>query len=194
MNLTQDIEPKNVLQAFEALCAIPHGSGNTKAISDYCLHYALERGYEARQDDANNVVIVKPAAPGYEDAPTVILQGHIDMVCEKAPGIDHDFKKDPIRIAVDGDWLHAEGTTLGADDGIAAAVCLAILDDPALSHPRLEMILTSDEEVGLDGAEALDMSGLKGRRLINIDSEEEGTITVTPENGRITFLPFNALS
>ncbi len=183
MSLSPDLEPRAVLAAFEAIGSIPHGSGNTKALSDYILNYALERGCEARQDEANNVIIVKPASTGYEDAPTVILQGHIDMVCEKAPGVDFDFRRDPILMTEEDGWIHARGTTLGADDGIAAAICMAILDDPSLPHPRLEMILTTDEEVGLDGADALDMSDIRGRRLINIDSEEEGTITVSCAGG-----------
>jgi len=183
MNISASAEPRRVLEFFEEICAIPHGSCNTKSISDYCVRFAKERGLRVRQDEANNVIIVKEASCGYEDAPTVMLQGHLDMVCEKTPDSDFDFEKDGIRLALDGDWLHAENTTLGADNGVAVAMALAFLDDTTLPHPRLEVLLTTDEEIGLDGAKALDMSDLKGRKLINIDSEEEGFITVSCAGG-----------
>ena len=183
MGVLEGLEPKRVLEIFEQLCAIPHGSGNTKAISDYCAEFARQRGLACCQDAANNVVCVKAASPGMEQADTVILQGHLDMVCEKTPESGVDFAKDAITLAVSGGWVHAVDTSLGADDGIAVAMVLAILEDPGACHPRLEAVFTTDEETGMDGARALDLSGLRGRRLINLDSEEEGVFTVSCAGG-----------
>jgi len=177
------LEPAAPLRWFEALCAIPHGSGHTDAISEFCLNFAKERGLRCRRDNANNVVIWQDASPGYEGHAPVILQGHLDMVCEKEPDCDIDFRTDGLRLAVDGDRLFARGTTLGGDDGIAVAFALAVLDDPALPHPPLEVILTADEEIGLLGAAALDPSGIEGRTLLNMDSEEEGILTVSCAGG-----------
>lgn len=183
MRVLEHLEPKNVLSFFEDLCAIPHGSGNTKAISDYCVRFARERSLEVHQDSLNNVIIVKPATAGYESAPTVILQGHLDMVAEKTQDSPIDFLKDGLDLAVDGDFVYAKGTTLGGDDGIAVAMALAVLDSSELSHPRLECVFTVDEETGMDGAHGLDVSLLQGRRLLNIDSEEEGILTVSCAGG-----------
>ncbi len=177
------LEPAAPFRWFEALCAIPHGSGRTEAIGEFCVNFAKERGLRCRRDAAGNVVIWKDASPGYEDHAPVILQGHLDMVCEKDPDCDIDFQKDGLRLAVDGDRLFAQGTTLGGDDGIAAAYALAVLDDPALPHPPLEVLLTADEEIGMLGAAALDTSGIEGRTLINLDSEEEGILTVSCAGG-----------
>ncbi len=170
--------PSRVFYYFEQLCAIPHGSGNTKAISDYCVKVANLLGYEAVQDSYNNVIIIKPAYHGFEDRPTVIIQGHLDMVCEKDVDCDLDFMKDGLRLGVDGDWIYAKQTTLGGDDGIAVAMALALLEDKDLPAPALEILFTVDEETGMDGAIGLDASQLKGRILLNIDSEEEGILTV----------------
>ena len=183
MSKLEKLEPKQVFRYFEDLCAIPHGSGNTKGVSDYCMAFAKEHGLTAWQDEAFNVVIVKEASEGYENAPTVILQGHLDMVCEKETGNPTDFLRDGLELLVEGDLLSANGTTLGGDDGIAVAMALAVLDDASLAHPRLECVFTTDEEIGLLGANAMDMSRLSGKRLINIDSEEEGILTVSCAGG-----------
>lgn len=183
MSKLTNLEPKQVFRYFEDLCAIPHGSGNTKGISDYCMEFAKEHGLSAWQDDSWNVVIVKDASAGYENAPTVIIQGHLDMVCEKETGNPIDFTKDGLDLVVKEDLLSANGTTLGGDDGIAVAMALAVLADDSIVHPRLECVFTTDEETGLLGANAMDMSSLKGKRLINIDSEEEGIFTVSCAGG-----------
>lgn len=182
-DLTRGLEPAAVLRHFEALCAIPHGSGNTKAISDHCLAFAKGLGLECRQDALNNVVIKKPATPGYEDHPPVIIQGHLDMVCEKEPGSDFNFLTDGLKLKLDGDLLFAEGTTLGGDDGIAVAMAMAVLEAEDLAHPPIEAVFTVDEETGMDGAEGLDVSDLKGNIFLNIDSEEEGILTVSCAGG-----------
>lgn len=181
--ILEHLQPSNVLRYFEALCAIPHGSGNTKAISDYCVRFAKDRGLQVWQDESNNVVIVKEAAPGYETAPAMILQGHLDMVCEKTPDCDLDMTTQGLRLRTDGQWVWAEGTTLGGDDGIAIAMALAALDDASLPHPRLEAVFTVDEETGMLGAAALDPSMLQGRLLLNVDSEVEGVLTVSCAGG-----------
>ena len=183
MRVLDQLEPRKVFFFFEELCAIPHGSGNTKAISDYCVKFAKDRGLEVHQDRLNNVVIVKPATPGYEASPTVIVQGHLDMVTEKTPESSIDFLKDGLELAIDGDFVYAKGTTLGGDDGIAVAMALAVLDSDDLEHPRLECLFTVDEETGMDGAVGFDASGLQGKRLLNIDSEEEGILTVSCAGG-----------
>ena len=183
MRVLDQLEPKRVFSFFEDLCAIPHGSGNTKAISDYCVKFAHDRGLEVHQDSLNNVVIVKPATPGYEAAPTVIVQGHLDMVTEKMPESTINFLTDGLELEVDGDFVRAKGTTLGGDDGIAVAMALTVLDSDDLAHPRLECLFTVDEETGMDGAVGFDASVLEGKRLLNIDSEEEGILTVSCAGG-----------
>ncbi|MBQ6948003.1 MAG: aminoacyl-histidine dipeptidase [Clostridia bacterium] len=172
------LQPERVFYYFEQICAIPHGSGNTKAISDWCMAQAARLGLAAEQDALNNVIIRKKGSAGKEDRPTVILQGHLDMVCQKAEGVDLDFATDGLRLQRDGEYLTADGTTLGADDGIAVAMIFAILEDETSEHPPLEALFTVEEETGMDGAAGLDGSRLQGRRLINIDSEEEGVLTV----------------
>ena len=179
MSVLEHLEPKSVFSVFEQLCAIPHGSGNTKAISDFCVDFAKSRGLAVRQDELNNVIIWKEASPGYEDHPGVILQGHLDMVCAKEPDCPIDMAREGLRLQVTEDgWITAQGTTLGSDNGIAVAMALAVLADDAIPHPPLEAVLTVDEEIGLLGAAGLDCSDLAGRRLLNIDSEEEGVLTV----------------
>lgn len=178
MAVLEHLEPKGVFRFFEDICAIPHGSGNTKAISDYLVAFAKERGLEHYQDEINNVIIIAPATPGYEQAEPVIIQGHMDMVCEQAADCTKDMSKEGLDLVVEGDRLFAKGTTLGGDDGIAVAMALALLDSDEYPHPRLEAVFTVDEETGMDGALGLDMSVLKGMRLLNIDSEEEGIFTV----------------
>lgn len=173
-----NLEPERVFHFFEELSRIPRESGNTAAASGWVVDFARERGLRHRRDELGNVVVWKDASPGYEDHPAVILQGHLDMVCVKDPGVDHDFTKDPIRMTVDGDWLRAGGTSLGGDDGAAAAMMMALLGGDAIPHPPLEAVFTVDEEIGLLGAAGLDCSDLQGRRLINLDSEDEGVLTV----------------
>ena len=186
MAILEHLEPRGVFRFFEELCAIPHGSSNTKAVSDWLMDFARERGLEAYQDGLNNVIIIKEATSGYECAEPVILQGHMDMVCEKAPGCAKDMEKEGLDLAVDGDAVYAEGTTLGGDDGIAVAMALAILDADDIPHPRLEAVFTVDEEIGMLGATALDVSMLRGRRMLNLDSEEEGVFTVGCAGGNLT--------
>ena len=142
MRVLEKLEPRSVFCFFEDLCRIPHGSGNTKAISDYCVRFAQERGLRCVQDAVNNIIIWKGGTPGYENAPTVILQGHLDMVAEKTPDSPIDFTKDPLDLQIDGDYVYAKGTTLGGDDGIAVAYALAVLDDDDIPHPALEVVLT----------------------------------------------------
>lgn len=177
-DVLKDLEPVRVFHFFEEICGIPHGSGNVKAISDYCVAFARQRGLEVIQDEALNVIIKKPASVGMEHVPAVILQGHLDMVCEKNSDVAFDFEQDGLRLAIDGDFIHAQGTTLGGDDGIAVAMGLAILDDDSLIHPALEVLFTTEEETGMDGAQALNCDNLSAKYMINLDSEEEGVITV----------------
>ena len=178
MRVLEGLEPKRVLYYFEDLCRIPHGSGNTKAISDYCVRFAVSHGLAYKQDEWNNVLITKPAARGYEDHPTVILQGHLDMVCEQDPDCPLNMETDGLQLATDGEYIFARGTTLGGDDGIAVAMALAILEDETLAHPPLEVLFTTDEETGMYGAAGVDPAWLSGRLLINADSENEGVLTV----------------
>ena len=186
MAILEHLEPRGVFRFFEKLCAIPHGSSNTKAVSDWLMDFARERGLEAYQDGLNNVIIIKEATSGYESAEPVILQGHMDMVCEKAPGCAKDMEKEGLDLAVDGDAVYAEGTTLGGDDGIAVAYALALLADKSIPHPPLEVVITVDEEIGMLGATALEVSMLRGRRMLNLDSEEEGVFTVGCAGGNLT--------
>lgn len=188
--MLENLRPTPVFRFFEEICAIPHGSGNTKGISDYLVKFAKERSLSYIQDEHNNVIIKKPATPGYEDAPVIILQGHMDMVCEKEEDCNFDFLTDGLRLEVDGDFVTAKGTTLGGDDGIAVAYELAILDSDDVDHPELECVFTVDEEIGLLGAAAMDTSVLKGRTLINIDSEMEGILTVSCAGGETVVSDF----
>lgn len=183
MGVLDHLEPKAVFSYFETICGIPHGSGNTGPIADYLVKFAQDRGLAWYRDAANNVVLTKLASPGYEAADTVILQAHTDMVCEKAPGVEFDFTKDAIRPIVEGDVLRADGTTLGADDGISVAMILALLDDAELNHPKIEALLTTDEETGMVGAFAFDCSHLTGHKLINLDSEYEGVLMCSCAGG-----------
>lgn len=186
MRILQGIEPQAVMRYFEEICAIPHGSGNTSAIADYCVAFAVHHGLWHSQDAHNNVIIKKPAAPGYESAAPVLLQGHLDMVCEKAADCRKDMRVEGLDLAVEGDDIFARGTTLGGDDGIAVAMILALLEDTDLSAPALECLITADEEIGMLGAAALEASPLAARRMINLDSEEEGIFTVSCAGGNRT--------
>ena len=183
MRILENIKPENVMRFFEDICAIPHGSGDTKKISEYCIDTARKMGLEAVRDDMNNVIIKKAASSGYEGLPAVILQAHLDMVCEKTPDCNIDFLTDGIPLTVDGDYITAKGTTLGGDDGIGVAMILAILEDNTLKHPPIGALFTTDEETGMFGAAALDGSMLSGRTMINIDSENEGVLTVSCAGG-----------
>lgn len=183
MRVLENLEPKSVFRYFEDICNIPHGSGNMEKISDFCINFAKEHGLDCFQDDMKNVIIIKEATPGYEEEEPIILQGHLDMVCERRPDKEKDFLTEGLDLCTDGKLIWADGTTLGGDDGIAVAFCLAILADKDLIHPRLEVVLTVDEETGLYGAEAIDLSMLKGKKLINIDSEEEGILLTSCAGG-----------
>ena len=187
------LEPACVFRFFEEICAIPHGSRNTKTISDYLVRFAQERGLRFRQDEWNNVVIFQPGTPGYEDHSPVILQGHMDMVCEKEPDCPIDFEHDGLDLTHDGTDIFARGTTLGGDDGVAVAYALALLDSKEIPHPPLEVIITVDEEIGMLGAAAMDLSDLRGRTMVNLDSEDEGILTVSCAGGATAFidLPLN---
>ncbi len=178
------VRENKVLEYFEIISSIPRGSGNTKAISDYCVSFAKEHGLLYYQDNSNNVIIYKPATAGREADNGVIIQGHLDMVNEKTPDYLHSFEKDGLELVYEGDYIEAKDTTLGGDDGIAIAYALAILDDNSLSHPRLEAVFTVDEEIGMLGAEALDMTRIKGKYLLNVDSEEEGIFLSGCAGGR----------
>ena len=175
MMLSEELYPQRVFYYFEQIAAIPHGSRNTKAISDYLVDFAKEHNLVWYQDENNNVVIVKEARAGYEAAEPIIIQGHMDMVCEKEKGVDIDFEKDGLKLYIDGDFLKAEGTTLGGDDGIAVAYALALLDSQEIAHPKLEVVITVDEEIGMLGADAIDLSMLTGHTMLNIDSDVEGS-------------------
>ena len=175
MMLSEKLYPQRVFYYFEQIAAIPHGSRNTKAISDFLVNFAKEHNLVWYQDENNNVVIVKEASAGYEAAEPIIIQGHMDMVCEKEKGVDIDFEKDGLKLYIDGDFLKAEGTTLGGDDGIAVAYALALLDSQEIAHPKLEVVITVDEEIGMLGAEAIDLSMLTGHTMLNIDSDVEGS-------------------
>ena len=174
MSVLENLQPQRVFHYFEEITKIPHGSGNTKEMSDYLVNFAKEHGLRYIQDESNNVILFKPAAKGYENAPTVMLQGHMDMVCEKTPDSSHDFTKDALKLQVEGDFISTQGTTLGGDDGIAVAYGLALLEDETLEHPALEVVITVDEEIGLLGATTLNAEPLQAKYLINLDSEEEG--------------------
>ena len=184
MGVLTKLEPASVFHYFEEICSIPHTSHHEKALSDYCVQFAKAHGLACRQDEMGNVLIKAPATPGYENQPALILQGHLDMVGDKTAACPLDLEKDAIQLVVDGDYVRAEGTTLGGDDGIAVAYALAVLDAKDIPHPALEVVLTVCEEVGLLGASAMELSDLEGRLLINIDSEEEGVLTAGCAGGR----------
>lgn len=183
MGKLSHLQPARVFHYFEEICGIPHGSGDTARISDYCVAFAKAHHLTYHQDALGNVIIKKPATAGYEDHATVILQGHIDMVCEKAPDSPIDFTTDGLDVDTDGELVFAHGTTLGGDNGIAVAMAFAILESTDLAHPPLEVLLTVDEETGMYGAEGFDPTLLEGKLLINIDSEEEGYLTVSCAGG-----------
>lgn len=183
MGVLSELEPKEVFHYFEEISHIPRASYKEDKISDYCVSFAKERGLTVYQDEYKNVIIIKDATPGYENVEPVVLQGHLDMVCEKEPDCTIDFDKDGLTLEVNGDYITAKGTTLGGDDGIAVAYALAILDSDTIEHPRLEVIFTTAEEVGMEGASGIDVSMLRGKKLLNLDSEEEGYMLISCAGG-----------
>lgn len=191
MSDLQNIEPKKVFHWFYELNQIPRCSGDEKRVSDFLVNFAKERNLEVYQDEAYNVIIKKEGTKGYENSDPVIIQGHMDMVCIKGKGSKHDFSRDPIEMIVEGDVLRANNTTLGGDNGIAIAYALAILDSDDLKHPPLEVLITTSEETGMDGARALTNEHLSGKILLNIDTEEEGVFIVSCAGGsnKITTFP-----
>lgn len=182
-NVLEKLKPYEVFKYFEELSQIPRGSGNEKGISDYLVAFAKEHNLEVIQDSSLNVIIKKAATAGYEAAPIVILQGHMDMVNEKNTGTEHDFERDPLKLRIDDDMVYATGTTLGSDNGIAVAFALSILSSNVISHPALEVLVTTEEETGMGGAVGLNAKNIDGRILINIDSEEEGKLLVSCSGG-----------
>ena len=189
------LQPSSVFSYFERLCSVPHGSGNTKQISDLCVSMAKELGLKYRQEPCNNVIIWKDGSAGYENAEPIILQGHMDMVCVKTEDCTKDLATEGLDVETDGEWVWAKNTSLGADNCIAVAMIFAILADDTLPHPPIEALFTVDEETGMEGAFAADLSDLKGKMLLNLDSEEEGVFTVSCAGGIHTdcFLPGKAL-
>lgn len=182
-NILANLEPASVFKYFEEICSIPHGSGNTKEISDYLVNFAKEHSLKYRQDDSNNVIIWKDGTAGYENSKPVMLQGHMDMVCEKENDCDIDFEKNGLFLELNDNIISAKGTTLGGDDGIAVAYALAILESDSIPHPPLEVVITVDEEIGMLGAAAIDCSDLKSRTMLNLDSEDEGYLLVSCAGG-----------
>ncbi|MGA9476172.1 MAG: hypothetical protein WBV21_00225, partial [Desulfobacterales bacterium] len=177
---------RKIIDNLARINAIPRCSKKEEKIARWFVDWAAERRYPNRRDEAGNLCIKVPATAGREAAPTVILQGHMDMVCEKTPDSRHDFDSDPIRLVRNGDWISADRTTLGADNGIALALALTLGDEPAVVHPPLELLFTVDEESGLLGAKNLDPGLVDGRILLNIDSEEEGVFTIGCAGGQET--------
>lgn len=183
MAVLASLEPRSVFSYFETICSIPHPSGQEDLLADYIVAFAQERGLEHYRDAQNNVIVIKPAVPGYEAEEPVIFQGHLDMVCEQTPGRNIDFATQGLELQIQDGCVTARGTTLGGDDGIAVAYALALLDASDIPHPRLEVVLTTSEEVGMEGAAAIDLSMLQGHRLLNVDSENEGEILTSCAGG-----------
>lgn len=187
----KDLKPASVWSYFYEITQIPRPSKKEEKIIAYLLDFAKKHNLEVKKDKAGNVLITKPATKGLENRPTVILQGHVDMVCEKNQGTEHNFDTDPIETYIDGDWVKAKGTTLGADNGVGVAAALAILAAGDIEHPRLECLFTVDEETGLTGAYALTKDFLTGDILINLDTEEEGELYIGCAGGKITTATFS---
>lgn len=181
--MLENLEPKKVFQYFEEICSIPHGSGNVDAISDYLVDFAKKHGLWWMQDELKNVIIIKEASRGKEDRPAVMIQGHMDMVAVKEPDADIDMAREPLKLEIEGDFVYAKDTSLGGDDGIALAYGLALLSDERISHPRIELVITTEEEVGMEGATGIDLSCCEGMQMLNIDSEEEGQFVAACAGG-----------
>ncbi len=177
------LQPERVFKYFEEICAVPHGSENSSPIAQYCVDFAKRHSLKVVRDNADNVIIYKNGSLGYENSAPIILQGHTDMVCQKTEQSNIDFLKDGLDIYIEGDFVRAKDTSLGADNGIALAMILAVLESDDIPHPPIEAVFTSDEEIGMIGAKQLDMSLLKSKRMINLDSEEEDTLTVSCAGG-----------
>ena len=192
MAVLNELEPKEVFRFFEEISAIPRGSRDTKRISDYLVAFAKERDLKVIQDEVNNVIIFQPGTPGYEESEPVILQGHMDMVCEKTSDSTHDFKNDGLELYVEDGFLKAKDTTLGGDDGVAVAMALALMDSEDIPHPPIEAVFTVDEEIGMLGAVAMDCSSLKSRLMLNLDSENEGHFLVGCAGGMMVECVFPA--
>jgi len=182
------LKPEAVWQQFEAISRIPRGSGNEEAVGNYIISVAEKNNLSCEKDQLGNIIVRKPASPGKEQSTGVVLQGHIDMVCEKNAHTVHDFTKDPIRLVRDGEWIKADGTTLGADNGIGVCYALAVMEKDPLTHPPMEFLFTVDEETGLTGANGLKSDFVKGKILINLDSEEEGAFYIGCAGGQHTIL------
>ncbi|MGL5675701.1 MAG: aminoacyl-histidine dipeptidase [Cellulosilyticaceae bacterium] len=179
----ENLDPQKVFYYFEEISRIPRGSGNEKAVSDYMVKFAEELGLWVKQDEANNIYIKKPATKGYENAPTVIMQGHLDMVCEKNNDTQHDFETQGLDLYIDGDFIRARGTTLGADNGVAIAYQMAVLADDTIEHPAIEALMTTEEETGMGGVAAMHPEYLEGKMLINLDTDNEGEFLVSCAGG-----------
>jgi len=184
----EGLKPEAVWKQFEAISAIPRGSGNEEAVGNYIISVAEKNNLSCKKDELGNIIVRKPASPGKENSTGVVLQGHIDMVCEKNNDTVHDFLIDPIRLIRDAEWIKADGTTLGADNGIGVCYALAVMEDDSLSHPAMEFLFTVDEETGLTGANGLKSDFVKGKILINLDSEEEGAFYIGCAGGQHTIL------
>ena len=190
-NILENLKPKLVFKYFEEISQIPRGSGNEKEISDFLRKFGEDLGLETIQDEFLNIIIRKPATKGYENAPVVMLQGHMDMVCEKNKETEHDFTKDPIKLRIEDGMIYATGTTLGADNGVAVAMGMAVMADNTIEHPEIEFLVTVDEEAGMSGAMNLDGSLLKAKYILNLDSEEEGFILVSCAGGATAISTLN---
>ena len=190
-NILKDLKPQLVFKYFEEISQIPRGSGNEKEISDFLRKFGEDLGLETIQDEFLNIIIRKPATKGYENAPIVMLQGHMDMVCEKNKDTEHDFTKDPIKLRIEDGMIYATGTTLGADNGVAVAMGMAVMADNTIEHPEIEFLVTVDEEAGMSGAMNLDGSLLKAKYILNLDSEEEGFILVSCAGGATAISTLN---
>ena len=183
-----DANTKNVINFFEQISQVPRGSGNEAGIREFMVNWAKENKFKYSVDETGNLIIKVPATKGMEKHPGIVLQGHLDMVCEKTPDSKHDFTKDPIETIIEGEWMRANNTTLGADDGVALAISMALVTDSSVKHPDLELLFTVDEERGLTGANGLGENVLKGKYLINLDSENEGVFTIGCAGGKDTHL------
>lgn len=189
-SVLKGLKPECVFKNFEKICQVPRESEHEEKISAFLLDFGKSLGLETIQDENLNIIIRKPATKGYENCPGVVLQGHMDMVCEKDSGVEHDFTKDPIKLKIDGDMISAQGTTLGADNGIAVAMAMSILESNDIDHPSLEVLITSNEENGMTGAFALDGSLIKGKYILNLDSDVEGELLVSCAGGRAAVSKF----
>jgi len=190
-NILENLKPQLVFKYFEDISQIPRGSGNEKEISNFLRKFGEDLGLETIQDEFLNIIIRKPATKGYENAPIVMLQGHMDMVCEKNKDTEHDFTKDPIKLRIEDGMIYATGTTLGADNGVAVAMGMAVMADNTIEHPEIEFLVTVDEEAGMSGAMNLDGSLLKAKYILNLDSEEEGFILVSCAGGATAISTLN---